>query len=131
MRTEAVEATRVPASGPSFARDSARPKHTARGRANDRPSAMIHVMLPAQYLRRADSRLAEPHRRLMAAVLQTVVDDCRGSAYRRARGYRSPVARQDRRRAVAYVTSRDRIWSFSFENLCDALGLDAQRLRRE
>ena len=48
---------------------------------------MIHVMLPTQYLRRADSHLVEPHRRLMAAVLQTVVDDCGGSAYWRARGY--------------------------------------------
>jgi hypothetical protein len=46
---------------------------------------MIHVMLPTQYLRRADARLVEPHKRLMAAVLQTVVDDCRGSVYRRAR----------------------------------------------
>ena len=50
---------------------------------------MIHVMLPTQYLRRADSHLVEPHRRLIAAVLQTVVDDCGGSAYWRARGYRS------------------------------------------
>ena len=92
---------------------------------------MIHVMLPTQYLRRADSHLVEPHRRLMAAVLQTVVDDCGGSAYWRARGYRKPIARHDRRKATAYVASRDRTWSFSFENLCEALGLDARRLRRE
>ena len=92
---------------------------------------MIHVMLPTQYLRRADSRLVEPHRRLMAAVLQTVVDDCGRSPYRRARGHRRPVARHDRRRATAYMASRDRTWSFSFENLCEALGLDASRLRRE
>ena len=85
---------------------------------------MIHVMLPTQYLRCADSRLVEPHRRLMAAVLQTVVDDC-------GRGHRRPVDRRDRRRATAYVASRDRTWSFSFENLCEALGLDASRLRRE
>src|SRR5436309_8685572 len=92
---------------------------------------MIHDMLPMQCLRSADSCQVEPHRRLMAAVLQTVVDDCGGSVYRRSRGYRSPVARQDRRRAIAYVASTDRTWSFSFENLCEALGLDAHRLRRE
>ena len=92
---------------------------------------MIHVMLPTQYLHRADSRLVEPHKRLMAAVLQAVVDDCGGSAYRRARGYRKPVARHDRQKATAYVASRDRTWSFSFENLCEALGLDVRRLRRE
>ena len=92
---------------------------------------MIHVMLPTQYLRRADSHLVEPHRRLMAAVLQTVVDDCRGSVYRRARGDRTPIARRDVRKATAYVASTDRRWAFSFENLCQALGLDAGRLRRE
>ena len=92
---------------------------------------MIHVMLPTQDVRRAETGLAEPQRRLMAAVLQTVVDDCGGSVYRRARGYRRAVSRHDRRKATAYVASRDRTWSFSFENLCEALGVDAHRLRRE
>ena len=92
---------------------------------------MIHDMLPMQCLRSADSCQVEPHKRLMAAVLQTVVDDCGGSAYWRARGYRKPIARHDRRRATAYLASGDRTWSFSFENLCEALGLDARRLRRE
>ena len=92
---------------------------------------MIHVTLPAQYLRRADSRLAEPQRRLMVAVLQAVVDDCRGAPYCGTRGYRRPVGRHDRRRASAYVASRDRTWPFSFENLCEALGVDVRRLRIE
>ena len=91
---------------------------------------MIHIMLPAQYLRRPDARIAEPAKRLMAAVLQTVLDDCRGSAYRRAAGHGAPsdgcVGE-----AVAYVTSRDRSWPFSFENLCEALGLNATDLRRQ
>ena len=47
---------------------------------------MIHIMLPTQYSNRIGVRLAEPHKRLMAAVLQSVVDDCRGgSVYRRSR----------------------------------------------
>jgi hypothetical protein len=91
---------------------------------------MTDVMLPTQYLR-ADSRVDEPNKRLMAAVLQTVVDDCRGSAYRRARGYRTPVSRREVRRATAFVASTDRTWPFSFENLCEALGLDSRSLRRE
>jgi len=91
---------------------------------------MIRDMRPTEGLRGADSCLAEPHKRLMAAVLQTVVDDCRGSAYRRARGDRTPIQR-DVRKATAYVVSTDRRWAFSFENLCEALGLDAGRLRRE
>jgi hypothetical protein len=90
---------------------------------------MIHVMLPVQYASRP--RLAEPHRRLMAAVLQAVVDDCRGgSAYRRSAG-KGVVAAGSIRKAVAYVTNTDRGWPFSFENLCDALGLDAAALRDE
>ena len=28
------------------------------------------------------------------------------------------------------MLSKDRVWPFSFENLCDALDLDARRLRR-
>jgi hypothetical protein len=91
---------------------------------------MIHVMLPSQYLRRASRRAAEPHRRLMAAVLQTVVDDFRGSAYRRGAGFGPTTDAREAQRATAYVASTDRGWPFSFENLCDALGVDADCLRR-
>lgn len=89
---------------------------------------MIHIMLPAQYLSRPSLRL-DPHKRLMAAVLQAVVDDCRGgTAYRRSVGYGTIDARNIDR-ANAYVASTDRTWPFSFENLCEALGLDATGLR--
>jgi hypothetical protein len=84
-------------------------------------------MLLKQCLDHADSRLAEPHRRLMAAVLKAVVDDCRDSVERQAavNGARSLDE------AFDYVASTDRVWPFSFENLCDALGMDAECLRRE
>jgi len=87
---------------------------------------MIHVMLPVQY---ADPVRLDPHKRLMAAVLQAVVDDCRGgSVYRRSAG-KGVIPPRSVRKAVAYVASLDRAWPFSFENLCDALGLDAGTLR--
>jgi hypothetical protein len=90
---------------------------------------MIHIMLPAQYASRV--RPAEPHRRLMAAVLRAVIDDCQGgSAYRRSTG-KGVIASGSVHKAVAYVASTDRTWPFSFENLCDALGLDASALRQE
>ena len=92
---------------------------------------MIRDMRPAEGLRSADSCLVEPHKRLMAAVLQTVVDDCRGSVYRRAKGDRTPIAQRDVRKATVYLASTSRGWAFSFENLCEALGLDAGCLRRE
>jgi hypothetical protein len=90
---------------------------------------MIHVMLPIQYLRRTGAR-TDPHRRLMAAVLQTVVDDCRGSVHRRLPGERRTDAR-GASQAAAYLTSTDRAWPFSFENLCEALSLDPVALRGE
>ncbi len=91
---------------------------------------MIHVMLPVQYARRPAAAVAEPHRRLMAAVLRTVVDDCRGGTeYRRAVGAETIDVREVRA-AMAYVASRDRSWPYSFENLCDALGVDAGGLRQ-
>jgi hypothetical protein len=91
---------------------------------------MLHVMLPVQYLRRPDKRLAEPQKRLMLAVLQTVLDDCQGTAARRASGQGSPPDRRAYLQAKAYLDSRDRTWPFSFENICEAVGLDADGLRR-
>jgi hypothetical protein len=92
---------------------------------------MIHVLLPTQNLCPAGPRAVEPHKRLMAAVLQAAVDDCRGSLLPEVSVRRRPVSPRDVRRAVAYVASTDRRWPFSFENLCEALQLDMDRLRRE
>ncbi len=52
----------------------------------------------------------------MAAVLQAALDDARDL---RASGG-----------ALAYVASTDRDWPFSFENLCEALDIDAGGVRR-
>jgi hypothetical protein len=91
---------------------------------------MIHVMLPVQYLRQAGARLAEPEKRLALAVLQTVVYDCGAAAAERADGRARVRDRQAYRRAMAYVASCDRSWPYSFENLCDTIGVDAGYLRR-
>jgi hypothetical protein len=71
-----------------------------------------------------------PHRQLMAAVLQTAVDDYWDSFCTRSAGYGTLAARRRCRQARRYMLSKDRAWPFSFENLCDALDLDAGRLRR-
>jgi hypothetical protein len=88
-------------------------------------------MLPGQYSSSADRRAAEPHRRLMAAVLQAVVDDCRDGTAVELASDSTVVDVRGPRNAIAYVASGDRDWPFSFENLCDALGLDADSLRDE
>jgi hypothetical protein len=86
---------------------------------------MLHVLLPSQHLAKRGRTVAEPQRRLMLAVLQTVVDDVQD-------GGLNPVAAEDRSywQAVAYVESRDRSWPFSFENICETIGLDADGIRR-
>src|SRR5215468_11136457 len=91
---------------------------------------MIHIMLPTQYTSGARARLAEPHRRLMAAVLQAVVDDCRGGSVQpQPVGDGAATEALSVRKAIAYMASTDRGWPFSFENLCEALALDADGLR--
>jgi len=57
----------------------------------------------------------------MIAVLRTAIDDCRDNALR------DPQACREAR---AYVESRDRSWPFSFENICEAVGFDADSIRR-
>ena len=92
---------------------------------------MIHTMLPSQYLARAGSSVGNPNKRLMAAVLQTAVDDWRGSLSRQARGLGAPLNRRATGKARAYMASADRAWAFSFERLCEALDIDPGSLRRE
>ena len=91
---------------------------------------MLHTMLPVQYLRRGDASLATPQRRLMAAVIQAALDDCQGTATARAAGAVAGRDPRTFRQAVAYFESRDRSWPYSFDNICDAIGLDADGVRR-
>jgi hypothetical protein len=84
-----------------------------------------------QYSSLISVRVTEPHKRLMVAVLRAVVDDCRGgSVYRRSVGH-AAIETRFVRTAAAYVASTDRGWPFSFENLCDALDVNADALRDE
>jgi hypothetical protein len=53
----------------------------------------------------------------MVAVLEVALEDASDMA--------------DRTGAAAWVTSTDRAWPFSFENICEALDMDPQRVRRE
>ena len=91
---------------------------------------MIHVLLPIQYLPRTEGRLDGPQRRLMVAVLQTAIDDCQGTATARALGLSVKPKSRAAREAIAFFESRDRAWPYSFVNICEAIGLDADALRR-
>src|SRR5262249_25363140 len=91
---------------------------------------MIHVMLPVQYLRQPGERLAGPEKRLALAVLQTVLYDCRTAGLRGAKGRARVRNRQAEDWAMIYVASHDRTWPYSFENLCETIGVDASSLRQ-
>lgn len=88
-------------------------------------------MRALQDLPTAGTRLLEPHTRLMVAVLQTVVDDCTGSLHRRAAGHGESGDPGRLRDAIDYVSSEDRSWPYSFENICDALEMDVDCLREK
>jgi hypothetical protein len=60
---------------------------------------------------------ADPHRNLMVAVLRAAIEDICDAR----------VAAP----ALGYVTSADRRWPFSFENLCEALDLNPGNVRRQ
>ena len=87
----------------------------------------MHLVLPSQLLSQRGRTVGEPQRRLMLAVLQTVVDDVTSGAAGRAAVLGDTHAYQQ---ALAYVDSRDRHWPFSFENICETIGLDAEGIRR-
>src|SRR2546426_11907945 len=69
---------------------------------------MIHVMLPVQYLRKAGAHRIEPQKRLMLAVLQTVIDDCQGSKNRRAARGPGPRGRKALGGGGGYLRTTDR-----------------------
>ena len=86
-------------------------------------------MRPVQYLREKGARLAEPEKRLAFAVLQTVLYDCRAAGLKGAHDRAAVRNRRAYDRAMAYVASCDRTWPYSFENLCETIGVDASSLR--
>jgi len=89
-----------------------------------------HIVRLTDGLDLVETRIAEPQRRLMAAVLKTAVDDYRAHAGWRAAWAGAPATSQCIGEVLDYVASGDRAWPFSFENLCDALGIDPALLRR-
>ena len=84
------------------------------------------VLLPAQFFAafRREGGL-ERERLLMLAVLEDAVD-----CYQKYAHSRDPRGRQMFDEAREWVTSCDRSWLFSFENICDTLEISAEYVRR-
>ena len=84
------------------------------------------TMLPSQYFDRMARRSEyEGERRLMIAVLEDAVD-----VYRKLAGARDARRQQMFRDAEEWIESDERTWIFSFQNICDVLGIEAEYLRR-
>ena len=84
------------------------------------------VLLPAQYLsafRRSGG--LERERLLMLAVLEDAID-----CYQKYAHARDPRGNQLFEESKEWVTSSDRSWLFSFENICDTLEINADYVRR-
>jgi len=83
-------------------------------------------LLPTQFFDRMRRSVTfDGERRLMIAILEDAVDV-----------YRKQACAADRKRrqlfddAEAWIESSERRWVFSFENICDVLGLEAEYLRK-
>lgn len=81
------------------------------------------VVLPSQYLEARDKGLLGGERRLMAALLSDGIE-----------AYISQVTsgfegRRKRTDALEWVDTRDHSYVFSFDMVCESLGIDAEYLR--
>ena len=84
------------------------------------------TLLPSQFFDRVRRRSEhDGERRLMIAVLEDAVD-----VYRKQAGARDARAQQLFHEAEEWIEDADQSWLFSFQNICDVLGLDADYLRR-
>lgn len=84
------------------------------------------TLLPSQYFDRIRRRAsADGERRLMVAILEDAVD-----VYRKQAGARDRKRRQLFEDAESWIESGDTSWIFSYENICDVLGVDAGYLRK-
>jgi hypothetical protein len=95
---------------------------------DDRLSGLFQpdTLLPSQFFDRVRRRTEhDGERRLMIAVLEDAVD-----VYRKQAANRDARGQQLFGEAEQWIEDPDRTWLFSFQNICDVLGLDADYLRR-
>src|SRR5437016_14557482 len=84
------------------------------------------TLLPSQFFDRVRRRSEhDGERRLMIAVLEDAVD-----VYRKQAGARDARAQQLFHEAEEWIEDPDQTWLFSFQNICDVPGLDADYRRR-
>jgi hypothetical protein len=79
--------------------------------------------MPSQFLA-AGAKGATAERALMLAVLEDAI-----RLVLKDRDGETASTRREREAARAWIDSTDRRWPFSFENICDVLGIDETSMR--
>lgn len=67
----------------------------------------------------------QPEKDLLVAILQDGID-----TYRKYRGARDPEGRKQFLEAEEWIMGSDDDWVFSFQHICDCLGLNSDYVRR-
>jgi hypothetical protein len=80
------------------------------------------IVLPTQGLHGTGTAASSGEKRLMAAVLADAIQ-----LYLKHRHHRNGVLFRE---AERWIESRDCRWLLSYENVCDVLQIDAERLRK-
>jgi hypothetical protein len=82
-------------------------------------------LLPSQYFDRLRRSERSGEWRLAVAILEDAV-----TVYQKQAAAEDPRGRQLFGEAEEWIEDPDRTWVFSFENICDLVGLEADYLRR-
>ena len=97
------------------------------GEGKSHPLFQPDIILPSQHRDTLQRRTPQdPEKRLMLAVLEDAVACFRNGLH--ARDHRRKELFKD---SEAWITEENGDWLFSFEHVCDILGLDARLIRFE
>ena len=89
------------------------------------PRNLMPDLDPTEEQGTSGRHIAEPERRLMFAVLTDAI-----VRFRRLTESRRPRTRHDLMEAAHWIRSEDRSWPCSFVNVCEALDIAPEPLRR-
>lgn len=84
-----------------------------------------HIETPSQHADRHGATGLQPEKRLMLRVLEEAIE-----TWQRYRAHPTPEARGLARAAADWLSSDDESYLFDYRRVCEAVGIDADYLRR-
>jgi hypothetical protein len=85
-----------------------------------------HILLPSQM---GPLAALSPEQRLCWAVMEGVIHDLGKPEKRAYKGRHHRTRPSLREEALHYIHATDRYWAFSFENVCQQIGVDPEAFR--